>query len=163
MAHVKRHAIETAFLSCKTLKVATDTLESSFTTTVIKQFLSCNENRSVFFQINFIIFIHIIKILVSKLQAHQMRYTDYKVRWVLMWNSSFSFVFLICNLVYVFYFIFLHLRLAKSTLTLIPLLGIHQMFFIFLPDETTNDTPHLHITKLFMDLFFSSFQVGAKC
>ncbi|XP_015253995.1 PREDICTED: glucagon receptor [Cyprinodon variegatus] len=78
--------------------------------------------------INFIIFIHIIKILVSKLQAHQMRYTDYKV------------------------------RLAKSTLTLIPLLGIHQMFFIFLPDETTNDTPHLHITKLFMDLFFSSFQ-----
>lgn len=33
-------------------------------------------------QINFLIFIHIIKILVSKLRAHQMRYTDYKFRWV---------------------------------------------------------------------------------
>lgn len=31
-------------------------------------------------QINFLIFIHIIKILVSKLRAHQMRYTDYKFR-----------------------------------------------------------------------------------
>ncbi|XP_007572335.1 glucagon receptor-like [Poecilia formosa] len=78
--------------------------------------------------INFIIFIHIIKILVSKLRAHQMRYTDYKV------------------------------RLAKSTLTLIPLLGIHQIVFIFLPEETTNKSLHLHLTKLFIDLFFSSFQ-----
>ncbi len=33
-------------------------------------------------QINFFIFIHIIKILVSKLRAHQMRYSDYKFRWV---------------------------------------------------------------------------------
>lgn len=34
-------------------------------------------------QINFFIFIRIIQILVSKLRAHQMRYTDYKFRWVL--------------------------------------------------------------------------------
>lgn len=33
-------------------------------------------------QINFFIFIRIIQILVSKLRAHQMRYTDYKFRWV---------------------------------------------------------------------------------
>lgn len=33
------------------------------------------------FQINFCIFIRIIKILMSKLRAHQMRYTDYKFRW----------------------------------------------------------------------------------
>lgn len=31
-------------------------------------------------QINFFIFIRIIKILMSKLRAHQMRYTDYKFR-----------------------------------------------------------------------------------
>uniref|UniRef100_A0A8C3SHP1 G-protein coupled receptors family 2 profile 2 domain-containing protein n=1 Tax=Chelydra serpentina TaxID=8475 RepID=A0A8C3SHP1_CHESE len=31
--------------------------------------------------VNFIIFVRIIKILVSKLRAHQMRYTDYKFRW----------------------------------------------------------------------------------
>lgn len=40
-------------------------------------------------QINFLIFIHIIKILVSKLRAHQMRYTDYKFRWVLFYNKRF--------------------------------------------------------------------------
>lgn len=34
-------------------------------------------------QINFFIFIRIIKILVSKLRAHQMRYSDYKFRWVI--------------------------------------------------------------------------------
>lgn len=78
--------------------------------------------------INFLIFIHIIKILVSKLRAHQMRYTDYKF------------------------------RLAKSTLTLIPLLGIHQVVFIFVTDESTTATIGLRLTKLFSDLFFSSFQ-----
>lgn len=35
---------------------------------------------SFLFQINFFIFIRIIKILMSKLRAHQMRYTDYKFR-----------------------------------------------------------------------------------
>ncbi|KAA8595110.1 hypothetical protein FQN60_012245 [Etheostoma spectabile] len=56
--------------------------------------------------INFFIFIRIIKILMSKLRAHQMRYTDYKF------------------------------RLAKSTLTLIPLLGIHAILFTFVIDES---------------------------
>ncbi|XP_013880615.1 glucagon receptor [Austrofundulus limnaeus] len=78
--------------------------------------------------INFLIFIHIIKILVSKLRAHQMRYTDYKF------------------------------RLAKSTLTLIPLLGIHYVVFIFLTDEYTEANTSLRVTKVFTDLFFSSFQ-----
>uniref|UniRef100_A0A1A8MIC9 Glucagon receptor n=2 Tax=Nothobranchius pienaari TaxID=704102 RepID=A0A1A8MIC9_9TELE len=78
--------------------------------------------------VNFLIFIHIIKILISKLRAHQMRYTDYKF------------------------------RLAKSTLTLIPLLGIHQVVFIFVTDESTKGTISLRLTKLFLDLFFSSFQ-----
>uniref|UniRef100_A0A3Q0RD44 Glucagon receptor a n=1 Tax=Amphilophus citrinellus TaxID=61819 RepID=A0A3Q0RD44_AMPCI len=78
--------------------------------------------------INFLIFIHIISILVSKLRAHQMRYTDYKF------------------------------RLAKSTLTLIPLLGIHQVVLIFVTDESTEDSNGLRLTKLFIDLFFSSFQ-----
>ncbi|XP_061605533.1 glucagon receptor isoform X3 [Phyllopteryx taeniolatus] len=79
-------------------------------------------------EINFLIFIHIIKILVSKLRAHQMRYTDYKF------------------------------RLAKSTLTLIPLLGIHQVVFIYVTDEATETTIGLRLTKLVIDLFFSSFQ-----
>ncbi|XDV13766.1 hypothetical protein PO909_002104 [Leuciscus waleckii] len=79
--------------------------------------------------INFFIFIHIIKILVSKLRAHQMRYTDYKF------------------------------RLAKSTLTLIPLLGIHSVLFSFVTDESTSHGAlPLRLTKLFIDLFFNSFQ-----
>ncbi|XP_070998962.1 glucagon receptor-like [Oncorhynchus clarkii lewisi] len=78
--------------------------------------------------INFLIFIHIIKILVSKLRAHQMRYSDYKF------------------------------RLAKSTLTLIPLLGIHLVVFVFVTDESTKATITLRLTKLFIDLFFTSFQ-----
>uniref|UniRef100_A0A8B9GX28 Glucagon receptor a n=1 Tax=Astyanax mexicanus TaxID=7994 RepID=A0A8B9GX28_ASTMX len=80
-------------------------------------------------QINFFIFIHIIKILVSKLRAHQMRYNDYKC------------------------------RLAKSTLTLIPLLGIHLVLFSLVTDESTsNGAMPLRLTKLFIDLFFNSFQ-----
>ncbi|CAB1350240.1 unnamed protein product, partial [Coregonus sp. 'balchen'] len=90
---------------------------------LIKLFLtSCS------LQINFLIFIHIIKILVSKLRAHQMRYSDYKF------------------------------RLAKSTLTLIPLLGIHLVVFVFVTDESTKATIALRLTKLFIDLFFTSFQ-----
>ncbi|XP_074745805.1 glucagon receptor [Strix uralensis] len=76
--------------------------------------------------INFFIFIRIIQILVSKLRAHQMRYTDYKF------------------------------RLAKSTLTLIPLLGIHEVIFAFVTDEHAQGT--LRYVKLFFDLFLSSFQ-----
>ncbi|XP_006036973.1 glucagon receptor [Alligator sinensis] len=76
--------------------------------------------------INFFIFIRIIQILVSKLRAHQMRYTDYKF------------------------------RLAKSTLTLIPLLGIHEAVFAFVTDEHAQGT--LRYVKLFFDLFLSSFQ-----
>ncbi|KFO52936.1 Glucagon receptor, partial [Corvus brachyrhynchos] len=82
--------------------------------------------HAITLQINFFIFIRIIQILVSKLRAHQMRYTDYKF------------------------------RLAKSTLTLIPLLGIHEVVFAFITDEHAQGT--LRYVKLFFDLFLSSFQ-----
>ncbi|XP_073742131.1 glucagon receptor isoform X3 [Callorhinus ursinus] len=76
--------------------------------------------------INFFIFIRILLILMAKLQARQMRYTDYKF------------------------------RLAKSTLTLIPLLGVHEVVFAFVTDEHAQGT--LRSAKLFFDLFLSSFQ-----
>ncbi|XP_063817269.1 glucagon receptor isoform X2 [Pseudophryne corroboree] len=69
--------------------------------------------------INFLIFMRIIQILLSKMRAHQM-------------------------------------RLARSTLTLIPLLGIHEVVFALITDETAQGT--LRLVKLFFDLFFSSFQ-----
>ncbi|XP_054449340.1 glucagon receptor isoform X2 [Pteronotus mesoamericanus] len=76
--------------------------------------------------INFFIFIRILHILVAKLRAHQMRRTDYKF------------------------------RLAKSTLTLIPLLGVHEVVFAFVTDEHAQGT--LRFAKLFFDLLLSSFQ-----
>lgn len=33
-------------------------------------------------QINFVIFVHVIHLLVAKLRARQMHYADYKFRWV---------------------------------------------------------------------------------
>ncbi|NXF64783.1 GLR protein, partial [Ciccaba nigrolineata] len=47
-------------------------------------------------------------------------------------------------------------ELAKSTLTLIPLLGIHEVIFAFVTDEHAQGT--LRYVKLFFDLFLSSFQ-----
>uniref|UniRef100_A0A8C1CUJ7 Gastric inhibitory polypeptide receptor n=2 Tax=Cyprinus carpio TaxID=7962 RepID=A0A8C1CUJ7_CYPCA len=76
--------------------------------------------------VNFFIFIRIIQILISKLRAHQMRYTDYKF------------------------------RLAKSTLTLIPLLGIHEVVFAVMTEEQTEGV--LRNVNLFFELFFNSFQ-----
>lgn len=57
---------------------------------------------------------------------------------------------------------FLRPRLAKSTLTLIPLLGIHNVVFIFATDESTSGSIGLRLTRLFSDLFFSSFQVDCQ-
>ncbi|XP_037109190.1 glucagon receptor isoform X2 [Syngnathus acus] len=82
----------------------------------------------VAYLINFFIFVRIIKILMSKLRAHQMRYTDYKF------------------------------RLAKSTLTLIPLLGIHAILFTFVIDESVPKGSMLRLIRLFCDLLFNSFQ-----
>ncbi|XP_015280502.1 PREDICTED: gastric inhibitory polypeptide receptor [Gekko japonicus] len=76
--------------------------------------------------VNFVIFIRIIKILVSKLQAQQMHYADYKF------------------------------RLAKSTLTLIPLLGIHEVVFVLVTEEQAGGL--LHYVKYFFELFLNSFQ-----
>uniref|UniRef100_A0A4X1UBI1 Glucagon receptor n=1 Tax=Sus scrofa TaxID=9823 RepID=A0A4X1UBI1_PIG len=76
--------------------------------------------------INFSIFIRVLHVLVAKLRAHQMRCTDYKF------------------------------RLARSTLTLIPLLGVHEVVFAFVTDEHAQGA--LRSAKLFFDLFLSSFQ-----
>uniref|UniRef100_A0A8C6H5E6 Glucagon receptor n=1 Tax=Mus spicilegus TaxID=10103 RepID=A0A8C6H5E6_MUSSI len=116
--------------------------------------------------INFFIFVHIIHLLVAKLRAHQMHYADYKFRWVRarawaqtgegqgwgsvpLWGKAQKTqkvrVLKLCPC-----------RLARSTLTLIPLLGVHEVVFAFVTDEHAQGT--LRSTKLFFDLFLSSFQ-----
>ncbi|XP_074660086.1 secretin receptor-like [Tubulanus polymorphus] len=47
-------------------------------------------------------------------------------------------------------------KLAKSTLVLIPLFGVHYILFIWLPEEGMNDMAEL--VKLYYEMFFNSFQ-----
>lgn len=56
---------------------------------------------------------------------------------------------------------FYSFRLAKATLTLIPLFGIHEVVFIFATDEQT--TGILRYIKVFFTLFLNSFQVREEC
>ncbi|XP_048346493.1 glucagon-like peptide 2 receptor isoform X2 [Sphaerodactylus townsendi] len=81
----------------------------------------------IFFSIavNFCIFLKILKLLLSKLKAQQMNFRDYKF------------------------------RLARSTLVLIPLLGIHELVFFFILDEQVKGRSR-HI-KLFIHLTVTSF------
>uniref|UniRef100_A0A4X2JZN8 G-protein coupled receptors family 2 profile 2 domain-containing protein n=1 Tax=Vombatus ursinus TaxID=29139 RepID=A0A4X2JZN8_VOMUR len=76
--------------------------------------------------VNFLIFVRILGILLAKLKAHQMRCQDYR------------------------------LRLARSTLTLVPLLGIHEVVFAPVIEEQAKGT--LRYTKLCFEIFLSSFQ-----
>ncbi|XP_023391107.1 gastric inhibitory polypeptide receptor isoform X2 [Pteropus vampyrus] len=78
--------------------------------------------------INFIIFIRILGILLSKLRTRQMRCPDYR------------------------------LRLARSTLTLVPLLGVHEVVFAPVTEEQARGA--LRLAKLGFEIFFSSFQIG---
>ncbi|KAM5208375.1 gastric inhibitory polypeptide receptor isoform 2-T2 [Hipposideros larvatus] len=76
--------------------------------------------------INFLIFIRILGILVSKLRTRQMRCPDYR------------------------------LRLARSTLTLAPLLGVHEVVFAPVTEEQARGT--LRFAKLGFEIVLSSFQ-----
>ncbi|XP_045841959.1 glucagon-like peptide 2 receptor isoform X2 [Meles meles] len=75
--------------------------------------------------VNFFIFLKIVKLLISKLKAHQMCFRDYKY------------------------------RLAKSTLVLIPLLGVHEILFSFITDDQVEGFSKL--IRLFIQLTLSSF------
>ncbi|XP_069761441.1 glucagon-like peptide 1 receptor isoform X2 [Narcine bancroftii] len=76
--------------------------------------------------INFAIFIRIMTLLISKMKSHHLHDAS--------WRN----------------------RLTKSTLILIPLLGVHEILFAFVTDE--NATGTLRYIKLFVELFFGSIQ-----
>ncbi|XP_062968982.1 glucagon-like peptide 2 receptor [Cynocephalus volans] len=75
--------------------------------------------------VNFFIFLKILKLLISKLKAHQTCFRDYKY------------------------------RLAKSTLVLISLLGVHEILFSFITDDQVQGFSKL--IRLFLQLTLSSF------
>ncbi|KAF3693293.1 Glucagon receptor [Channa argus] len=125
--HCTRNYIHTHLFASFILRAVSILTRDSLLSREIPEFRDNRELPKVLSdQVNFFIFIRIIQVLVSKLKAHQMRYTDYKF------------------------------RLAKSTLTLIPLLGIHEVVFAALPDEHMSGV--LRNINLFFQLFFNSFQ-----
>ncbi|NXK52531.1 GIPR protein, partial [Chauna torquata] len=63
--------------------------------------------------VNFVVFVRIVRILVAKVRAHQVARGDCRV------------------------------RLAKSTLTLIPLLGVHEVAFALVAEEQAGGTVRL--------------------
>ncbi|XP_051774776.1 glucagon-like peptide 2 receptor [Erpetoichthys calabaricus] len=67
------------------------------------------------FAVNFIIFIKILRLLLSKLKAHQTPFNDYKY------------------------------RLARATLVLIPLLGTQEFVFMFVTDEQVSGRLHIRL------------------
>ncbi|XP_064410907.1 growth hormone releasing hormone receptor, like [Latimeria chalumnae] len=74
--------------------------------------------------VNFILFMNIIRILFKKLDPRRIHFNH---------SSQYR-------------------RLAKSTLLLIPLFGIHYVFFNFLPDYSSVEA------RIYIELCFGSFQ-----
>ncbi|XP_062604012.1 parathyroid hormone/parathyroid hormone-related peptide receptor-like isoform X1 [Saccostrea cucullata] len=77
--------------------------------------------------VNFVIFINIIRILFTKLNAFNANETKK----------------------------FRYKKLAKATLVLIPLFGVHYVVFIGLPDRVSDEA---ELVKLYFEMFFNSFQ-----
>ncbi|KAJ1128771.1 hypothetical protein NDU88_007146 [Pleurodeles waltl] len=76
--------------------------------------------------VNFIIFLKVLFHLVCTYRHQQLRFSDSRC------------------------------RLAKSTLTLLPLLGVHEIVFVFTADELTSGTARA--LQLFLLLILNSFQ-----
>ncbi|ROJ44594.1 Glucagon-like peptide 2 receptor [Anabarilius grahami] len=86
----------------------------------------CEDHNFFKPQVIFYIFLKIIRLLLSKLKADQVKFTDYRY------------------------------SLARATLVLIPLLGIHEIVFTIIINESIEDSKRY--ARDFVHLTLSSFQ-----
>ncbi|KAG5200907.1 hypothetical protein JEQ12_005441 [Ovis aries] len=113
-----------ALAACRTAQIVTQYCVGANYTWLLVEGIYLH---SLLVLINFLIFVRILGILVSKLRTRQMRCPDYR------------------------------LRLARSTLTLVPLLGVHEVVFAPVTEEQARGA--LRLAKLGFEIFLSSFQV----
>ncbi|XP_067995168.1 secretin receptor [Melanerpes formicivorus] len=110
--------------------------------------------------INFILFVNILRILMRKLSSPERRSSDFnQYKYVLCivtlcHVSPPSVLLLLSTLSFPSAFFVLR-RLAKSTLLLIPLFGIHYIIFAFFPEDASSGTMEI---QLFFELALGSFQ-----
>lgn len=112
----------------------------------------------LFFQINFILFVNILRILMRKLSLPEGRSSDfnqYKYVPYLATSCHMSPPKLLLLLGHS-PSVFILRRLAKSTLLLIPLFGVHYIIFAFFPEDASSGTMEI---QLFFELALGSFQV----
>ncbi|TKS89948.1 WD repeat-containing protein 90 [Collichthys lucidus] len=110
--------------------------------------------------------IYLYSVLISSVFIDNKKYLPYIcLGWEIPWNHSFTDIisvhFLGTPLLFVVPWVVMKLfkenkELAKATLTLIPLFGIHEIIFIFATDEQT--TGVLRYIKVFFTLFSIHFR-----
>lgn len=112
-----------------------------------------------FFQINFILFVNILRILMRKLSSPEKRNSDFNqykyVPYIPFKTCKGTRAFLAPSTP-VFPSVFILRRLAKSTLLLIPLFGVHYIIFAFFPEDASSGAMEI---QLFFELALGSFQV----
>ncbi|XP_023787115.1 secretin receptor isoform X3 [Cyanistes caeruleus] len=108
--------------------------------------------------INFILFVNILRILMRKLSSPQKRSSDFNqykyVLYILYETFKATRAFLVPSTP-ASPSVFILRRLAKSTLLLIPLFGVHYIIFAFFPEDASSGTMEI---QLFFELALGSFQ-----
>ncbi|KAM6398592.1 secretin receptor isoform 1-T1 [Pluvialis apricaria] len=108
--------------------------------------------------VNFILFVNILRILMKKLSSPEGRSSDFNQYKYVPYVATLCHVTPPEPLLLLLHWcspVFVLRRLAKSTLLLIPLFGVHYIIFAFFPEDASSGTMEI---QLFFELALGSFQ-----